>query len=155
VVQGRESILKRARAFAKKHRETNDSVWLPVPNAFGQLVGYANAFCGIKLPICPETEQTLIALLENPGLILDRIPPQQAWPQTATVVETLKCLKPFPSNPNATLIRKFLGEYSPTSPTSEARYSITRTLDCLEGVVLALWINKHARVQPLNQPTAL
>jgi len=114
-------------------------VWLRVPNAFGQLVGYANAFCGIKLPICPETEQTLIALLENPGLILDRIPPQEASTQTAMVVETLKCLKPFPSKPNATLIRKFLGEYSPTSPTSEARYAITPNIRHTALEVLTAW----------------
>jgi hypothetical protein len=114
-------------------------VWLRVPNAFGQLVGYANAFCGIKLPICPETEQTLIALLENPGLILDRIPPQEASTQTAMVVETLKCLKPFPSKPNAALVRQFVRDYNPASVTKEIRYATMPNIQQMAVEVLSAW----------------
>jgi hypothetical protein len=139
VVQGREAILQRARAFAKKHRETNESVWLRVPNAFGQLVGYANAYCGIKLPVCPETERTLIALLKNPRLIFDRIPPQQDWDKNSLVVETLKCLKPFPSKANAALVRQFVRDYNPASVTKEIRYATMPNIQQTAVEVLSAW----------------
>jgi hypothetical protein len=69
VIHGRSEILKGARAFARRHREMLRSVWLRVPNAFGARCGDPNAFCGITLPICPETQRTLLALVKNPDLI--------------------------------------------------------------------------------------
>jgi hypothetical protein len=126
VVQGREAILKRARAFAGKHKEKDESVWLGVPNAFGELVGYSNAYCGITLPVCPETERTLVSLLKNPRLILDRVAPHGDWEKNLIVIEALKCLKPFPNKPNAVLVRRFLGDYEPASASKEVRYGTTQ-----------------------------
>ena len=73
IVVGREAILKRARAFAKQYPDVLSAVSLRVPNEFGALCGDPNAFCIIKLPICPETKTTLVALKDEPGLILRRI----------------------------------------------------------------------------------
>ncbi|MCY2967133.1 MAG: hypothetical protein NT069_26430, partial [Planctomycetota bacterium] len=73
IVVGREAILKRARAFAKQHPDMISAVSLRVPNEFGALCGDPNAFCMITLPICLETKATLVALKDDPGLILRRI----------------------------------------------------------------------------------
>ena len=73
IVVGREAILKRARAFAKQHPKVLSAVSLRVPNEFGALCADPNAFCMITLPICPETKTTLVALKDDPGLILRRI----------------------------------------------------------------------------------
>ncbi|MFN0128598.1 MAG: hypothetical protein ACKV19_18150 [Verrucomicrobiales bacterium] len=73
IAVGREAILKRARAFAKLYPDILSAVSLRVPNQFGALCGDPNAVTSIALPICPETNTTLVALKEDPGLILRRI----------------------------------------------------------------------------------
>ena len=73
IVVGREAILKRARDFAKQHSDVLSAVSLRVPNEFGALCGDPNAYCIIKLPICLETKSVLVALKDDPGLILRRI----------------------------------------------------------------------------------
>ena len=97
VVVGREAILKRARAFAKQHTKMLSSFWLIVPNEFGSLVGDPNAFCGITLPICPETKTTLVALKDDPGLVLRRIESRdEEWNRSRLLAETNKALAKFP-----------------------------------------------------------
>jgi hypothetical protein len=139
VVNGREAILRRARAFAKKHHEMLLSVWMRVPNAFGQLVGYSNAFCGITLPVCPETERTLVAILKNPGLILNRIPAQERWVKESVLVEALKGLKPFPSKANAELIHKFLGHYEPPAEPNEGHGASPESVQRVAWDLLKEW----------------
>jgi hypothetical protein len=73
IVAGKQAILKRVRAFAKKHPKTLSGVMVRVPNEFGRLCGDPNAYCLIRLPVCPETKATLLALKKDPGLILRRI----------------------------------------------------------------------------------
>ncbi len=73
IVMGRMAILHRARAFAMKHPKMLSAVWLRVPNEFGALCGYPNAYCLIRLPVCPGTKKTLAALKDDPGLVLRRI----------------------------------------------------------------------------------
>lgn len=73
LVAGRDQILKRARAFAEKHRKMLPVVTPVVPNEFGALCGSPNAYCGITLPVCPETKATLLALQNDPGVILRQI----------------------------------------------------------------------------------
>lgn len=139
VVRGRYAILQCARAFAKKHKEMTESVWLRVPNAFGELVGYANAYCGIMLPVCHETERTLVALLKNPALVLDKIGRQQDFDKNSLVVESLKCLTPFPSKSNAELVRKFLGDYDPAAASKEVRYATPEDIQRTAWEVLKAW----------------
>ena len=86
IVVGREAVLKRARAFAKQHPGTLSSVSLCVPNEFGRLCGDPNAFCTITLPICPETKTTLVALKDDPGLILRRIKSEDDYSNLSTVL---------------------------------------------------------------------
>jgi hypothetical protein len=50
IVVGREAILKRARDFAKQHPDILSVVLLRVPNEFGALCAYPNAYCMITLP---------------------------------------------------------------------------------------------------------
>ncbi len=76
IVTGREAILGRMRAFARKHTEVLATVTLPVPHEFGKLCGDPNAGPFISLPLCPETKATLFALKNDPGLIVRRI---NAW----------------------------------------------------------------------------
>ncbi len=139
VVQGRESILKRSRAFARKHREMESFVWLPVPNAFGELVGYANAFCGIKLPVCPETERTLLLLLKNSKRIFDRIPRQPDWAKNNLLVDVLKSLKPFPSKANAQLLRKLVGGFDPSFAPVETGIATQQSVQRTAWEVLQAW----------------
>lgn len=73
IARGREAILRRARDFAHQYSDMLSFVSLRVPNEFGALCGDPNAYCIITLPICPETRTTLIALKDDPGLILRRI----------------------------------------------------------------------------------
>jgi hypothetical protein len=114
VVSSRDGILKRARAFAKRHTETLTSIWLIVPNEFGSLCGYTNAYCGITLPICPETEHTLASLLKNPNRLLRGIKDKERdRARSALLVDTLKVFEPFPSTENAALVRKLSGGYEP------------------------------------------
>jgi len=73
IVVGREAILARARTFAKENGKMLSAVLLSVPNEFGALCGSPNAYCAIMLPMCPSTRKTLIALKNDPGLVLRRI----------------------------------------------------------------------------------
>ena len=59
VIEGREAILKGARASAKVCAEVVPDIPLRVPNEFGSLVGSPNAYCMIALPVCPTTTKTL------------------------------------------------------------------------------------------------
>lgn len=70
IVSGREAILKRARAFAKEHPKMLSAVSLMVPNEFGALCGSPNAYCMITLPVCTGTRKTLVALKNDPGIVL-------------------------------------------------------------------------------------
>lgn len=72
-VRGKEEILQRVRAFAKKHPQPLKGILLHVPNEFGSRVGCPNAYCAISLPACPETKAVLEALKEDPGIILRQI----------------------------------------------------------------------------------
>ncbi|MEM7012601.1 MAG: hypothetical protein AAF585_14085 [Verrucomicrobiota bacterium] len=73
VISGRGAILKQVREFAKEHTEILSSVTVIVPREFGARVGDPNAYCGITFPICAESRETLIALQNDPGLILREI----------------------------------------------------------------------------------
>lgn len=75
IVTGREAILGRMRAFAKQHTEVLATVTLAVPREFGKLCGDPNAGPFISLPLCPETKASLVALKNDPGLIMRRIKP--------------------------------------------------------------------------------
>ena len=80
VIQGRKEILSHARAFAKKYPSILRGVWMQVPNDFGQLVGYPNAYCGIALPVCDEARRMLVGLKKNPDLIFKHVgPAEQSW----------------------------------------------------------------------------
>ena len=97
VIVGRQAILERVRAFARKYPETLSSVTLRVPNEFGALVGDPNAYCGITLPVCPETKATLVALKDDPGLILRRIESRDAnYNRALLLTEVDKALAAFP-----------------------------------------------------------
>lgn len=96
VVTGSKEILPRVRAFAKKYPKTLSSVMLRVPNEFGSLCGYPNAFCLINLPVCPETQSILLALQGDPGLILRRIPSRdETYNRSLLKSEVDKCLAEF------------------------------------------------------------
>ena len=97
VVTGRKEILSRVREFAKRHPKTLPAVTLRVPKEFGALCGDPNAFCGITLPVCPETKATLLALKANPGLILRRIKSRdEAYNRSLLAAEVDKALAQFP-----------------------------------------------------------
>lgn len=97
IVVGREAILKRARAFAKANTKLLSAVSLRVPNEFGALCGDPNAYCLIMLPICPDTRKTLIALKDDPGLILRRIESHdENYNRSLLLDETEKSLAKFP-----------------------------------------------------------
>lgn len=72
IVTGREAILDRVRAFAKRHDKMLPTIYLLVPNGFGALCGSPGAYCGITLPVCAETRKTLVALKADPGSVLRR-----------------------------------------------------------------------------------
>ncbi|MBN9501386.1 MAG: hypothetical protein BGO01_01055 [Armatimonadetes bacterium 55-13] len=112
VVKGRGAILQRARTFAKKYPKMLRDVWLPVPNPFGELVGDPNAFCGIKLPICSETEQTLLNLLKHPERITQRMnTPNTDSYRDEVVKSSLKALREFPT-PSTTNAVRYLSNHS-------------------------------------------
>ena len=97
VIEGREAILKRARAFAKGHTKILSAGWLHVPRELGAQCGDPNAFCIIILPACPETRKTLIALHDDPDLILRRIKSKdEAYNRSLLLTETDKALAMFP-----------------------------------------------------------
>ncbi|MFN0125707.1 MAG: hypothetical protein ACKV19_03350 [Verrucomicrobiales bacterium] len=97
IALGREAILRRARDFAKQHSEILSTVSLRIPNEFGALCGHPNAYCIITLPICPETRTALIALKDDPGLILRRIKSKDEDSNLASVlVGAHKALAAFP-----------------------------------------------------------
>jgi hypothetical protein len=97
VVAGSKAILKHVRDFAKKHRKSLPAVTLRVPNEFGELCGSPNAYCGVTLPICPETKATLVALKADPGLILRRIKSgDEGYNRSLIMAEVTKALAAFP-----------------------------------------------------------
>ena len=97
IVAGREAILGRMRAFARKHPEVLATVTLAVPRELGTLCGYPDAGAFISLPLCPETKAALVALKNDPGLIMRRIKPWNddlALSQLQTATD--KALAEFP-----------------------------------------------------------
>ena len=133
IVEGKEAILKRAREAARLHSKTLASVQLYVPNEFGALVADPNAFCMITLPVSEETERTLMTLLQEPGTVLGRIKRNESrywhWMQE----QALLALKPFPSEANAAIVRRFAAGYDPDLDDGSRRYK------SLEGVQRTAW----------------
>jgi hypothetical protein len=108
VIRGRDAILKHMREFAKQHKGVMEAVYLNVPNSFASLIGHPGAFSLVALPVCAETERTLVSLLKNPDLIFARIGRQTEYQREATLGSAIQCLKPFKSEANAMLVRGFL-----------------------------------------------
>lgn len=133
IVKGRKAILERAREAARLYSKTLASVQLLVPNEFGRLVADPNAFCMIMLPVSEETERTLINLLQEPGTVLSRIERNGSrywyWMQE----QALLALKPFPSEENAAIVRRFAAGYDPDLVDGMHRYS------SLEDVQRTAW----------------
>jgi len=99
VIVGSKEILKRVRGFARKHPKMLSAVTLWVPNEFGALCGSPNAYCGITLPISPETKATLVALKADPGLILRRIESRdESYNRSQLAAEVNKTLAVFPED---------------------------------------------------------
>ena len=73
VVEGREKILNRARAFAKEHTEMLPAVSIRVPNEFGAVCGFPNAYSLITFSLCPSTRKTLSAIREDPSRVMGRV----------------------------------------------------------------------------------
>jgi hypothetical protein len=97
IVVGREAILKRARDFAKLYPGILSTVSLRVPTEFGALCADPNAYSLITLPLCPETRTTLVALKDDPGLILRRIKSEnEDWNLALVLVGAHKLLAEFP-----------------------------------------------------------
>lgn len=116
VVRSRDEILKRARAFAKNHSEVLKTIWLLVPREFGEQCGYANAYCGIRLPVCAETEHTLTGLLKNPNRLLKGVKPNDRdYARSRLLADVLGALELFPSKENASLVRKIVENYQSKS----------------------------------------
>ncbi len=97
IVEGRDAILTRVRAYAKKHTKMLSAVTLVVPNEFGALCGTPNAYSGIMFPVCPETKTTITALKDDPGLILRRIDSRdEDYTHALLRDEATKALADFP-----------------------------------------------------------
>lgn len=77
VISGRNNILKKARAFAKKHPRIIETDHLMVPNDFAAKIGYPNAYALIVLPICEETRSVLSELEMNPDRLLKAVPKKE------------------------------------------------------------------------------
>jgi hypothetical protein len=72
-------------------------VTLIVPNEFGALCGDPNAYCGITFPVCPGTKKTLLALKDDPGLILRRMESgNKEYSRRLLQEEVRKALAKFP-----------------------------------------------------------
>ncbi|MEZ5941740.1 MAG: hypothetical protein R3C18_10125 [Planctomycetaceae bacterium] len=96
VATGREEILKHVRQFASKYKTTLPTVMVRVPNEFGALCGNPNAFCSITLPVCPETKTTLLAIQDDPNLIMHRIQSRnEAYDRELLAAEVGKTLTIF------------------------------------------------------------
>ncbi len=140
VVSGREQILKRARRFAKDHKEKCRSVWLRVPNSFGSLCGYPNAFCGISLPRTVKTERLLVSLLEKPDQILDCMPIKGTdLERYGLLYNVLRSLESFPSKENAAQIRKLLKALPSGKEEPEERYGSPQLVHAMGTALLKRW----------------
>ena len=97
VIEGREAILDRVRAFSRKHPEILDSLIVVVPQEFGAKVGDPNAYSGLTLPVCPETRATLDALKKDPDLVLRQIETRnEEHTRDLILRKTEKALAKFP-----------------------------------------------------------
>lgn len=74
VISGRNNILKKARAFAKKYPGTLKVDHVMVPNEFAAQCGYPNAYALVALPICKETKKVIATLAKNPDRLLKYAP---------------------------------------------------------------------------------
>lgn len=70
VIPGRDNILRKARAFAKKYPGTLKVNHLMVPNSFAAQCGYPNAYAIVILPMCEETKKVIAKLVKNPDRLL-------------------------------------------------------------------------------------
>jgi hypothetical protein len=73
VIEGREVILERARAFAGRYPEQLASVSIRLPRELAERCGNPNAYCNLTLPVCPEVRKTLTSIWDEPDAVLGRI----------------------------------------------------------------------------------
>jgi hypothetical protein len=140
VIHGRDVILNRARAFQKRYPNMMSSFWYRVPNAFGAQCGYANAFCGVTLPICPETERTLVAILRKPELlILEKEAANRRQERWVVLSETLKGLAPFPKRSTAMIVRALALDYKPDGHAEDPRFGSQEYVQKAASELLAHW----------------
>lgn len=83
VISGRDNILRKARAFAKKYPGTLKVNHLMVPNSFASQCGYPNAFAILLLPICNETKKVIAKEAKNFNQLL-KFTPESARKQQKT-----------------------------------------------------------------------
>lgn len=96
VISGRNNILKKARAFAKKYPGTLKVDRLMVPNAFAAQCGYPNAFALVIFPMCQETRKALTTLERNPDRLVKFSPEKDRERQkTLYLLELRKFLVQF------------------------------------------------------------
>ncbi len=97
VVESREMIIKRARAFAKQHTEMLSAVSIRVPNEFGALCGTPNAYSMITFPICASTQKNLVSVKNDPSRVMGRVEAlHENFDRSQMLISIDKALAVFP-----------------------------------------------------------
>ncbi|MFZ4508091.1 MAG: hypothetical protein ACOYON_10400 [Fimbriimonas sp.] len=89
VLTSRNQIFRQARAFAKKYPGELKHFYFIVPNEFGVKCGYTNAFCGITLPLCPESQRLMQSLRKDPSRLLRDVKPAELESQRSGVTKSI------------------------------------------------------------------
>jgi hypothetical protein len=90
VISRRDEILKRARAFAKKHPEVLQADYIGVPNEFAVKCGYTDAYCLITLPLCPESKKLAHKLEKKPDRLLKDVKEADLPMQRKAVMDSIR-----------------------------------------------------------------
>jgi hypothetical protein len=135
----RSEILRRARAFTRKHPEVTSTLWLQVPNDFARRCGYPNAFAVLSLPVCPETARTLVSLLRSPDQVTRFVSPKDRLISRSWLVrEVLRQLEPFPTKEAVAAVRK-LARSNVVSDVREAPYASQTDIEASATALLKRW----------------
>lgn len=146
VLNRRDAILRRARAFQQRFPDPVGTVEMGLPRGFFELVGYANAYGSVSLAKTADTERALRSLVSDPSRFLKRYKPRnRAEDRNQFVVEGMMALSAFPTEETRRLIEKISKDYKgdPGAP-KEGGFSDQRVRDQAKRV-LAGWEQKGSR----------
>ncbi|MFY9232930.1 MAG: hypothetical protein WAO58_00545 [Fimbriimonadaceae bacterium] len=118
-VSGRRAILESAKRFLKLRPSELPTMDIHLPNDYLRRVGDPNAYATVRVPICPETRETLLRLLRYPEFVLKDVrPDMQVWERRRVLMMAIRNLEFFRDKETEEVVKRFANEGDPKTESS-------------------------------------